>query len=342
MRRKTTYDPARDYYFILGIDSNATSEEIQQAYRRSVRQVHPDLNQDRADWATGQIQLVNEAYGVLRHAARRRQYDRQRWLHVPDQPGRERPSHSPFDEPDYDFNRPWWDQVAERAPRDYPFTAGPMPSRATPPEQRQPFWMTVAAWMKGHRLGALESVWLTLVGLWRSPYAGVLVVLAVALGINVAAIIYVAGTPQRWAGLDEWLASHSGAAEGVESTSTLEQLTLVCDDPAVQIKIPLEGDVVGDTFPIYGTVRHAAMWNYSIVVGFAGPTASVITLPETWMVVRQPPLNQSVPEPPVEDGLLSDEPVDLTGQPAGFYVIRLRAMLRSGQDLQLCDVLVRR
>jgi hypothetical protein len=341
MRRKITYDPARDYYLILGIDSNATPEEIRQAYRHSVRRVHPDLNQDRADWATEQIQLVNEAYDVLRHSARRKQYDRQRWLYVPTQPGRERPYRSPFNEPDYDFSRPWWDLVAGHAPRDYPFAAGPMPSQTTPLEQRQPFWMTVAAWMNGHHLGSLESAWLTLVGLGRSPYAGVLVVLAMALGINTAAIIYVAGTSQRWAGVNEWLAARSGAAEEVESTPTPPRLTLVCDDPAVQIKIPFGGDVVGDTFSIYGTVQHAAMWSYSIAVGFVGPTASVITIPETWMVVRQPPLNQSVPEPPIEDALLTDEPVDLTGQPAGFYVIRLRATLRSGQELQLCDVLVR-
>jgi hypothetical protein len=341
MRRKITYDPVRDYYAILGIDSNATPEEIRQAYRHSVRRVHPDLNQDRADWATEQIQLVNEAYDVLSHSARRKQYDRLRWPYAPRQPERERPYRSPFNEPDYDFNRPWWDQVADHAPRAYPFTAPTMPSQETLFEQRQPYWMAVATWMNGHHLGALESAWLTLVGVWRSPYAGVLAVLALALGINIAAIIYVAGTPQRWVGLTEWLESRSSETEVVETTPTPDRLILVCDDPAAQIKTPSGGDVVGDTFSIYGTVQHEAMWRYSIAVGFVGPTLSLTMTPETWVVVRQPPLNQSIPEPPVEDALLTDDPVDLTGQPAGFYVIRLRVTLRSGKEIQPCDVIVR-
>ncbi len=103
---------------MLGIEASATSAEIRQAYRLSVRRVHPDVNPGRADWATGQIQLVNEAYDVLGNPARRRQYDRMRWLYVPVQPQPER--RSPFVEPTYDYNRPWWDQVAERAPRSNP------------------------------------------------------------------------------------------------------------------------------------------------------------------------------------------------------------------------------
>ena len=34
----------KDYYKILGLDKNATQEEIKRAYRRLARKYHPDVN----------------------------------------------------------------------------------------------------------------------------------------------------------------------------------------------------------------------------------------------------------------------------------------------------------
>ena len=34
----------KNYHFILGIDRNASSEEIKQAYRTLAKKYHPDLN----------------------------------------------------------------------------------------------------------------------------------------------------------------------------------------------------------------------------------------------------------------------------------------------------------
>lgn len=64
-----------DYYAALGIKSDATLEQIKQAYRRLVRLHHPDLNKDAQD---GRIKQLNEAYSVLSNTAKRAVYDIQR------------------------------------------------------------------------------------------------------------------------------------------------------------------------------------------------------------------------------------------------------------------------
>ena len=64
-----------DYYAVLGVKSDATLEQIKQAYRRLVRLHHPDLNKDAQD---GRIKQLNEAYSVLGNTAKRAVYDIQR------------------------------------------------------------------------------------------------------------------------------------------------------------------------------------------------------------------------------------------------------------------------
>lgn len=67
---------ARDLYAILGVDADATAAEVTAAYRRRVRQLHPDSATDagRAE----ELGAVLDAYRVLRDPARRAAYDRQR------------------------------------------------------------------------------------------------------------------------------------------------------------------------------------------------------------------------------------------------------------------------
>ena len=64
----------RDYYEVLGVSRDATSEEVKKAYRKLAFQYHPDRNRD--DGAEGKFKEVNEAYEVLSDADKRAAYDR--------------------------------------------------------------------------------------------------------------------------------------------------------------------------------------------------------------------------------------------------------------------------
>lgn len=64
----------RDYYEILGVDRDASAEEIKKVYRRLARQYHPDLNPgDKA--AEDKFKDIGEAYEVLSDPNRRSEYD---------------------------------------------------------------------------------------------------------------------------------------------------------------------------------------------------------------------------------------------------------------------------
>ena len=64
----------RDYYEILGVSTEASSEEIKKSFRRLARQYHPDLNPgDKA--AEEKFKDIGEAYEVLSDFNKRSQYD---------------------------------------------------------------------------------------------------------------------------------------------------------------------------------------------------------------------------------------------------------------------------
>jgi curved DNA-binding protein len=63
-----------DYYKILGIDKNASEEDIKKAYRKLARKLHPDLNPNDKE-AHKKFQQVNEANEVLSDPEKRKKYD---------------------------------------------------------------------------------------------------------------------------------------------------------------------------------------------------------------------------------------------------------------------------
>ena len=65
---------AKNYYDILGVNKNASDDEIKKAYRSLAKKYHPDLNQNSAE-AAEKLKEVNEAYEVLSDKTKRSNYD---------------------------------------------------------------------------------------------------------------------------------------------------------------------------------------------------------------------------------------------------------------------------
>ncbi len=65
----------RDYYEVLGVNKNATDDEIKKAYRKLAKKYHPDANQDNKQEAEKKFKEVNEAYETLSDSQKRRMYD---------------------------------------------------------------------------------------------------------------------------------------------------------------------------------------------------------------------------------------------------------------------------
>jgi curved DNA-binding protein len=72
-----------DYYKVLGVDKNATQEDIKKAYRKLARKHHPDLNPNDKE-AHKIFQQVNEANEVLSDPEKRKKYDQygKDWQHA--------------------------------------------------------------------------------------------------------------------------------------------------------------------------------------------------------------------------------------------------------------------
>src|SRR6476620_10131016 len=72
-----------DYYNALGVDKNASEDDIKKAYRKLARKLHPDLNPNDKE-AHKKFQQINEANEVLSDPEKRKKYDQygENWQHA--------------------------------------------------------------------------------------------------------------------------------------------------------------------------------------------------------------------------------------------------------------------
>ncbi|RKD34745.1 molecular chaperone DnaJ [Thermohalobacter berrensis] len=64
----------RDYYEVLGVDRNASQQDIKRAYRKLAKKYHPDLNPNNKE-AEQKFKEIKEAYEVLSDSDKRARYD---------------------------------------------------------------------------------------------------------------------------------------------------------------------------------------------------------------------------------------------------------------------------
>jgi len=63
----------RDYYEVLGVEKNASKDQIKDAYRKLAMQYHPDRNREAG--AEEKFKEISEAYAVLSDEQKKAQYD---------------------------------------------------------------------------------------------------------------------------------------------------------------------------------------------------------------------------------------------------------------------------
>lgn len=64
----------KNYYDILGLNKNASDDEIKKAYRNLAKKYHPDLNPGNAE-AAEKLKEVNQAFSVLSDKTKKQNYD---------------------------------------------------------------------------------------------------------------------------------------------------------------------------------------------------------------------------------------------------------------------------
>ena len=67
---------AKNYYDILGLPPNATTQQVRDRFRTLARELHPDLFRgDEKPEAEARFQEITQAFNLLNDAARRREHD---------------------------------------------------------------------------------------------------------------------------------------------------------------------------------------------------------------------------------------------------------------------------
>ena len=65
-----------EYYEYLGVERDASGDQIKSAYRKAALKWHPDRNPDNKEEAEHNFRMASEAYSVLSDPQKRQLYDR--------------------------------------------------------------------------------------------------------------------------------------------------------------------------------------------------------------------------------------------------------------------------
>ena len=66
-----------NYYEVLGIEDDATQDEVKKAYRKLAKELHPDINKDDPNQAAEKFKVVKDSYEILSNPLKREKYDLQ-------------------------------------------------------------------------------------------------------------------------------------------------------------------------------------------------------------------------------------------------------------------------
>ncbi|PFH37092.1 DnaJ domain-containing protein [Besnoitia besnoiti] len=75
---RASSEKEKDFYEVLGVKADASTDDIKKAYRKLALKWHPDRNPDNRQQAETQFRLVSEAYQTLSNPEKRQSYDTMR------------------------------------------------------------------------------------------------------------------------------------------------------------------------------------------------------------------------------------------------------------------------
>lgn len=333
MNRKINYDPAQDYYKILGVKPNAAAEIIQQSYRKRAKKYHPDLNQDRIEWAKAQFQRLNEAYSVISDPESRRIYDELRW---------------PFQQ--HALNNPSTPKSQAPNPPNFWEPAAPMRRRPTPTPQTAypPVQAVSGAWLQRLGLAWLQPTYAAISGLLHSPYRYLLIILAIASIINIGLILGGFFNPSEDDSnttFTEAIATPDPISNGERSISNTipprtiaptitlmpaQEAPFYCGD-YIEIVSPKPNSMISRAdlpLNLIGRIHHPEMFTYVVE---AMPLSSD-TMPLTLRPAapnQEAPIESSIPLAPLDE---------LGKQPTGLYSVQITILNTDNSVIETCSI----
>ncbi len=307
-RKRIHYDPSNDLYAVLGVQPSATPDDLRHSFRQRAKEVHPDRNPDKSNWAHDQFERLNDAYDILSDTTLRAEYDekRRRYRHQRGPDG-----------------IAWWERphptsAQPSSPeREYPAHT-PYPPSVTPKRQRQPIYEYMYGRKHTYR-----------------PYQALLVISSLVLFVSLCATltnpvhVVVPGATDGSA-----LAAGSPSAQPAQAAASTAASPRPCSDPDVTITEPHDDDELTGYLQVRGTATDPHFLFYTVEIGPLDVALPGTSTAPAWM-----PTISYRGTRPVEDGRLYPD-VSSSRFAPGSYVIRLTVNLDDGTVLPPCEVRV--